>query len=853
MWLLSCDGDLFSGKRFWLRPGSIHLLGRTTGQPENGERIRHIDHKSVSRKHLTIEVPQVGVESVSRIFTKTQLRLRDGSKIGTTVNGDKIKGEEKVLEVTADKRSEYTVKLGSYEHQFHLVWLPVVLSLPSTGKKAKEAAAATQTKFHGTDVKVVLDYVVNTTTHYISKKRNTPAALQALLQAKWLVTEEYVDAVLEALDRGGPDRESSLEADFDLNWPTEEDYIVPSGTEPNPRPNELLKPDPARSDVFSGFTFVFLLQSQHDTLLPVITAGGGKALVYDANPETTKPEDAVQYIREVAGAKQPKQFKLSQQAGKGGVVVVRANERDEAGRVFMRSINRALDQRSIEQNELLDPILTLDTTGLRQQLPEPSQASVADSEMLQQSQHGGNVAASHVHPHSNAQEEASQPAVATQSRDQAENSYGPTPPAEPNVPEVSHPTAEPAAPEREAPAKKRTRRFITQSRFQGFDDFDPSQFAKPASQSPERTFEPQFSQAQSAQEMDVDEPSQAKQASQSTRKRAAPLDEEEDEEDMYASMLTAHNTMKRRKLAAGQNADPKTVQTEADRRLAEKAARAKKKAKEIDVMGEIQARRQREDEEYRKNEEALREALDGVDIKDLKNLAKVEEIDVPVRERPSRGDANGNQANDRSDRWDPAWNGRKNFKKFRRQGHRDGDAPRLPRVMVALEEVPRKGHGIGDEYWLTTTTSNRSKSKSQSQSQSQATRRSQQEAFTADTNDTTGSDRFMRRLLASRQQDEENADRGGLLPFEIAGHARDEGLEAIANSNASGIPNSTASQTQATESQRRAAGKRSASEAAGGPAKRAKQSRSTTSSTRETVTIFDDGDDDGLKFRRRRR
>lgn len=852
MWLLSCEGDLFNHKRLWLRPGTTHLLGRTTGQPENGERIQHIDHKSVSRKHLTIEVPQVEADSVARIYTKSQIRLKDGSKIGTTVNGDKFKGEEKVLEGSADKRTDYTIKLGSYEHLFHLVWSPIVLSLPASGKKAKEHAVEAQSKFHGTDVKVVLDYVVNTTTHYISKKRNTPAALQALLQAKWLVADEFVDALAEVLQRAGPNRESPLETDFDSNWPKEEDYITQSGAEPNPRPNELLKPNPARSEVFSNFTFVFLQQSQHDTLLPVITGGGGKALVYNADPETSSPDDAVQFIREVAGAKRLKQFKLSQQSGKGGVVVVRANERDETGRVYMRSINRALDQRSIEQNELLDPILTLDTTGLRQQLPGPSQSSVAESEAVQQSQSeqlaGQNQTARDSQARPNVESEVWHTEVPGPSNDSSENPSGTAPRADKDVTNGSQPGDSPVPLNDARPPKKRTRRIITQSRFQGFDDFDPSQFAKPASQSPERS-----SDLQPNRSMDIDEPSQSERVHQSPRKRSAPLEEDEDEEDMYANMLTAHNTMKRRKLAAELNKDPKTVQTEADRRLAEKAARARKKAKEIDVMAEIQARRQREEEEYRKNEEALREALDGVDIKDLKNLAKVEEMDVPVRERPSRGDTSGTQVNGRSDRWDPAWNGRRNFKKFRRQGQRDGDAPRLPRVMVALEEVPRKGHGIGDDYWLTSITSNRSKSKSQSQSQSQATRPSQQTGATVDTDGTTSSARLLRRLLASREQDQENADRGELLPIEIAGHARDEDLEAVANANASGAPMSTASQTFVSDSQRRGPSKRPAADPAGGPAKRTKASRPVTGSSTDAVTIFDDDDDDGLKFRRRRR
>ena len=69
MWLLTCDGELFGGKRLWLRPGSTHLLGRTSGRSETGERRRYIDHKSVSRKHLTIQVGHVTPGDSSKLFT----------------------------------------------------------------------------------------------------------------------------------------------------------------------------------------------------------------------------------------------------------------------------------------------------------------------------------------------------------------------------------------------------------------------------------------------------------------------------------------------------------------------------------------------------------------------------------------------------------------------------------------------------------------------------------------------------------------------------------------------------------------------------------------------------------------
>ena len=828
MWLLTCDGDLFEGKRIWLRPGSTHLLGRTTGRPEVGERIQYINNKSVSRKHLTIEVDLPKPGDSSKIHTRSKIKVTDGSKIGTTVNGDKFSQETKVLD-----GKEYTIKLGHYEHLFHLFWHPVTLSFPgSSSKKKGDGYAAVKERLEQTDIKLINEYVSNETTHAIAKKRNTPAALQALLQARWVVTDGFADALANAVGRSSADGTSLLEERFDGNWPNEENYLVPTGTEPRPRPDDVLIPNLSRAEVFHNYVFVFLTQSQFDNLLPVITTGGGKALLWEVELGVSQVEEVVEHVKEVAGHKGPNQFQLSQQSGKGGVVVVRMDySGDEALHKFVKDIDLALGQRSVQQNEFLDAILTVNAIELRQPLPEAGQRSAV----------GGQSRVSDSQPQI-------QPAQQTQPAVIRQRSVSPSVRAASRVrpaPEDEEGRQEEEASEQPQTAtKRRNRRFITQSRFKGFDDFDPSQFSKPAEQSPPPSFEdPEQIQAQITRDMDVGASPNPTQTQHNTRKRPAPT-HEEDEENMYAQILTAHGAAKRQKTAAAQNGQGASTSKPANASTSA-AAQPEKKQKQLDVMAEVKARRQKEEERRQQDEEYLRNALDGIDINELKNLAEVEQMDLPARDRPTRQPGENGQ----SDRWDPAWNGRKNFKKFRAQGqHNDG--PRLQRVIVTLQEVPRKGHGIGDEYWLTSSSTNRSKSKSQSQSQSQrraGASRSQHE----DGDDGEDAQRFRRRLQSSREEDDEDAAVEQVLPEEIAGHARDEGLQAVAAANA---VNSTPSQTFGTESQRRAAGKRPATQqAASAPAaKKAKQTH-LAAPTRESMTLDDDDDDDGLKFRRRRK
>ncbi|KAK3719497.1 hypothetical protein LTR37_004355 [Vermiconidia calcicola] len=828
MWLLTCEGNLFENKRIWLRPGSTHLLGRTTGRSEAGERIQYIDHKSVSRKHLTIEIAPTQSGDSSKLHVRSNIKLKDGSKTGTTLNGEKFSQETRLL-----GEKKYTFKLGHYEHLFHLWWHPVTLSFTSSSKKAKgDPIAALREKLDQTDIKLITEYVTNETTHAIAKKRNTPPTLQALLQARWVVTDGFADALATAVVRGGPNGTSALEEGFDSNWPDEKVFIVPAASEPNPRPNEFLKPNQERAEVFQDFIFIFLSQGQYDTLLPVLTSGGGKALLWEWHLGESKVVDLVDYVKEVAGHKGSKQFQLSQQSGRGGVVAVRLNDGSDAWRVFSRALDLALDQRSIEQNEFLDAILTMDASGLQTQLRESPESSMPNA--------GTGTAASR--PQRQAVERTQRAATVPDSPSPA-----PRPPASAQ-PVTEEPQPDQQAEQTSTAARRRQRRIITQSRFKGFDDFDPSQFSKPASQSPEPWSDNRgASQAPSVQGMDIDEqePPQAPRTQQNSRKRPAPTQEEE-EEAMYANVATAHTALKRQKTAAaldGGTGSKSSGGPEQD--ATPKVPKPKKKAKEMDVMAEVQARKQKEEEKRQQDEEYLREALQGIDISKMKDLAKVEEMAVPTRERPMR------RANDdgRSERWDPAWNGRKNFKAFRPQGQR-GDGPRLQRVIVPLEEVPRKGHGIGDEYWLNTSTStSKSKSKSQSQSQSQSVRQGasrSQRAGGGGGDDDEDTARFRRRIQSSRQEDEENAAADEVLPEEIAGHARDQELEAAANS--------TPSQTFGTESQRKAAGKRPAAQQGSGapPAKKSRQSRLAAPTQREVVNV-DDDDDDALKFRRRKR
>ncbi|KAK6439562.1 hypothetical protein LTR95_004230 [Oleoguttula sp. CCFEE 5521] len=801
MWLLTHTGDLFDHKPLWLRPGTGHLLGRTSGRSPGGEVVRYINHKSVSRKHCTIHISPVKSEDSAHIHTRSEITITDGSKVGTFVNGEAVLKGSKVLDKSA---ASFTIRLGrEYGESFVLEWRDVVFTcgnLTKSQKTKKDPLEEYRAVLESCDVKLVTEYVTNQTSHVVATKRNFTQGLQALLQGKWIIGYAFLEKLGEVSQRRGKDANgedvvSLLEEDYEKYWPKEEEFITPPGSEPVPRMESMMKPDPRRVDMLAHFTFVFLSQAQYDNLMPVVTTGGGKAMLWEVETGVSEVEELLQHVAELAGVKERRRPRLTQTSGEGGVVVVRLQHRDDEWSVkFLQTMESELGQRSAEQNEFLDAILTLTPSDLRKPLPQASQQTNG-------SQTRDASAASR------------RDVASRRSLDRRDEDLAPTTQQQQPTPTE---TPQPIASKMPETSRKKTRHIVTTSRFKGFDDPDPSQFIRPASDSPEP------SPAPSVQDVSMDEPSQTLRNTQpNTRKRPAPPEPtaEEEEQAMMESLLPGAAAMKRRKTAAapGSTAARATPAPEAPATTVRKA----KKEKELDIRAALEARRKAEDEARAADEEVLKQQLEGMNISAIS--AKVETFALPARKPPP---LRRNAPEDPSERWDPAWNGRKNFKGFRRRGE---TAPRLQKVMVSLVECERRGNGLGVEYWVDTTAPSTSSTLRKSQaSQSQHTGASQSRQSINPSSEDTDPSRFRRRVQASRQQDED--------------------LQGLQDAGAVMGMGGTPSQTLGTESQRNGR-KRVAEGSAGGVAKKARMVQSRLGA----AVDVDEDEDDGLKFRRRKR
>ncbi|KAK4675529.1 hypothetical protein QC764_505010 [Podospora pseudoanserina] len=843
MWLL--ESDLFEGKKLWLRPGKLYLFGRTVS--EAGQLI--ISDKTISRKHITIKVEPVPEGGGRNITSRSQITIEDlDSKKGTTVNDVQIRGQKKVLTETVN-----TVKLGMCQKLLRIQWYPVVLSFSFT---TKELRADPWTKLRDDleqlDIKYSAEYE-ETTTHVVSKKRNTSKGLQALINGKLIVTESFINTIINAATTPADAEEgssSALEQDFDHHWPNALDHLPPRGEETGERPSTAYAPDERRQEVFEGYTFVFYEKKQFENLLSPITSGRGKAVLNAVTPGRTDVDDFVRFVKGVAGEKGLGSFEDGSE-GKG-VVLVRYIPKDENYEwyaQFLTEFAQRLDHRPIDQREFIEAILDCDASMLRRPLEEASQ---------------------------------SEPAM---SRPEAHK--------EPGVRmEIDQPSTEPTAPqqrevEREPspqlpPRRVRTRRGV--SRFKGFDiegdNPEPTQEIGPVQPNLPELSQPAVEASQdglfvSQYQDPLDRPEEetapeSRPPPRATRKRPLSPLPEHDESALLANIAPTAAAAKRRRIQAGEppvppppepeppvkDEDKDEMVIESPQDKSEKGRGTKGKGKKTaggDHILEL-ARKQREEAEARAAAErrALTELGDDeIDYAEIRRLQleTVQECEVRFPE-PWTGGAGTSRTREQDiadGRWDPKWNGRRNYKQFRKQGAATGR--QASRTVIPLEEVRPKSNGIGDEYWLENDSNSRQKNDATSQRQSQT----QQQTSNPTPEKTKAPPRRNILTIDSSDEDEDDVDvmdKDRAAPEPTPEPARSRAAKAAERANAwKGQSQAQSTQTQSQSSNKRAAPPLNASPSSSREAKKPRWGGFMAASRDES----DDDSDDELKFRFGRR
>lgn len=676
-----------------------------------------------------------------------------------------------------------------------MTWFPVVFTFSFTSKELQNQPLTNlQDRFEQLDIKLLTDYNTKYTTHVVSKKRNTAKGLQALICGKYIVTESFLDAVVQAAEpiaAGEPAESSPLEQDFRGSWPDALQHLPPRGGEPVQHPDEIYTPDSERAEVFEGYTFIFYDQTQYNNLLAPITNGGGKALHCAVEPAETQVDDFIRYVRGVAGEKGLGSFEDGSE-GKG-VVLVRylptKGDQVQWYTEFFTTVSLRLDHRPIEQNEFLEAILIKDASILRRPLQIESPPQSQD-----ESRPPGRRAAEPA-SHHDGSSEASQ--------------------GHPNAPET-----------RVAPPKAKPRRAVKR-RFAGFDDGEDISMTDdaPAPEPNRGTRAEDEGGLFVSQEPDiVEQPEYSDIAHASPRKRQASVVMEN---DLMEGMAPAAARFKRQRIARGDTMQTADSEPPAEmEKQAVPAKPAKKIKKELDVLAVAAQNRAQEEARAQAEKEDLANLPDDVDLAEIRRLNIVEEM--PVRQ--PAGTVRNREQDIADGRWDPKWNGMKNFKKFRPRGEANVGRPPV-RSIVSLTEVKNKEFGIGDDYWLEDGANQKKKGGSQSSAPIESQNSSARPVARP----------RAARVIASSSDDEDNEE--------------DQAEETAASQGRAGRGSGTAnrngnnkSQVSRQTSQGQSQNKRLAPE----PAKEQPPKRPRPTRKVIKVTGSDDSDDD-LKFRFGRR
>ena len=655
----------------WLKPGKRYLFGRAK---KDGVRFA-IDHKTVSRKHFVINIDAVREEDVGQVHARTKITVADlKSKAGTSLDGELLKDQTREL-----KSMVHSIRPGTCPHELVISWIPYVLTFSLLKKEIKNGALQSkQERVKELDIKLINDYLAGQTTHVVAQKRNTAKGLQALIEGKYIVTEAYIDRLVYAAAPGDLVEEEypcALELDFDRAWPDESAHLPPAGKERTGKPAEAYKPDPARSKVFEKCTFFFFDQSQYDTLFPAITMGHGKALLFKPASEKATVPEGLTFIRTAIGKS-------------GKAIIVKVNENDEAKTwisEYIEDVCMGLGLEAASQSDLLDAVLSNDASQLRQPQAQANASERAGSKRSAAVAHAGQVI-----PHAGgtgalAASALSPPPLSRSASGVSESQ---------SIQDAPAGGTQQSADDNPRPRKKA--RFAPPKKATFDDDFNPEAIQAYEEEDEEEISAPQKrSQRNAINHVDDSDADIKEEMTPRARRRKSPEHVVEDSDEELDDLLPA---------AAAQRREKRQEEAEARRRgvplkpvsqaPTSSAKKAEKEPKLLDVRGTVRAQREAEEEATKKE----REELDVMQAEDAErkgpaNLVQIKEFNLPVRKKTAQNDY-------RSADWKPEWEGRKNFKGFRRARDANGE-PHQPRrkIIVPVAPIEKRTYGQGDSYW----------------------------------------------------------------------------------------------------------------------------------------------------------
>lgn len=237
--------------KFVILGGKVYIIGRRDCD------ILIPADASVSRKHaeLSLSHTETNLTNVSKLPI---LRLKDISKFGTWVNGQRVEGER----ILQDGDSVY---FGSQKSSFMVVYEPMVLTTSCLENALKKMVKQGLVTLGG---HMVPEWQRDCSLLIMSKISVTIKVICALVSQKYIVSPQYIDAYVKHLQGSREKPDPSL--------------FTPELAETQlDRRQVSFNPDSRRKKLFQGLTFYFLSPKQLKKMNLAIELAGGMPVLLE--------------------------------------------------------------------------------------------------------------------------------------------------------------------------------------------------------------------------------------------------------------------------------------------------------------------------------------------------------------------------------------------------------------------------------------------------------------------------------------------------------------------------------------------------------------------------------------------
>ncbi|KAM3841254.1 nibrin isoform 1-T1 [Vipera latastei] len=263
MWKLCPADETGGGQLYRLLVGVEYVVGRKNCV------ILIQNDQSISRSHAVLSVnhPQVNLSQSSSF---PELTLKDTSKYGTFVNGEKLHNGSTITLNTGDR-----ITFGVFESKYRVEYEPLVVCSSCLDVSQKNILNKNILQLGG---HVVNEWNEDCTHLVMVLVKITVKTICALICGRPIMKPEYFDELIKA-----------IQAKQQLPLP---ERFFPQVDEPSIENENIdLTKYPRRRTIFRGKTFMFLTAKQHAKLNSAIKLGGGEAKLL-----TDKTEDAATLI-----------------------------------------------------------------------------------------------------------------------------------------------------------------------------------------------------------------------------------------------------------------------------------------------------------------------------------------------------------------------------------------------------------------------------------------------------------------------------------------------------------------------------------------------------------------------------